>query len=229
MTRRISQADEDLYITETAEAMDEDVVAGARRQVGIHNASELENKRVLVVDFGSTFSKIGTFDTATEEFSLRYVPTIVEDLRVSLADGLGVQGRVPAARRLGAPGQSHGRVRHQAALLQRQGRPQDGHRLDGQGGERFCRRPGGPDRRRQADQQLRRGAHRGRRRMAIYEQDQPEIILQAGGVDFGGDTETQLHNARLLARYSKAATYARYGVPVIYAGNQDMPADESAR
>jgi hypothetical protein len=60
------------------------------------------------------------------------------------------------------------------------------------------------------------------RALAIYEQDQPEIILQAGGVDFGGDTETQLHNARLLARCSKAADYARYGVPVIYAGNQDV-------
>jgi len=45
---------------------------------------------------------------------------------------------------------------------------------------------------------------------------------RAGGVDFGGDTETQLHNALLLARFSKAATYARYGVPVIYAGNQDV-------
>jgi hypothetical protein len=57
---------------------------------------------------------------------------------------------------------------------------------------------------------------------AIYEQDQPEIILQAGGVDLGGDAETQLHNARLLARFSEAAAYARYGVPVIYAGNQDI-------
>jgi hypothetical protein len=56
----------------------------------------------------------------------------------------------------------------------------------------------------------------------IYEDDQPEIILQAGGVDFGGDTQTQLHNARLLAKFSKAATYARYGVPVIYAGNRDI-------
>jgi uncharacterized protein (TIGR01319 family) len=57
---------------------------------------------------------------------------------------------------------------------------------------------------------------------AIYEQDQPEMILQAGGVDFGGDTETQLHNARLLAKFSTAADYAHYGVPVIYAGNQDI-------
>jgi hypothetical protein len=58
--------------------------------------------------------------------------------------------------------------------------------------------------------------------LVIYEQDQPEIILQAGGVNLGGDTETQIHNARLLARFSKAANYARYGVPMIYAGNQDI-------
>ena len=74
--KSISHADEDLYITKTAEAMDEETLAQARRQVGIRHTAELDNKRVLVVDFGSTFSKIGTFDTATEEFSLHYVPII---------------------------------------------------------------------------------------------------------------------------------------------------------
>ncbi|MDA8219947.1 MAG: glutamate mutase L, partial [Dehalococcoidales bacterium] len=57
---------------------------------------------------------------------------------------------------------------------------------------------------------------------AIYEVDQPEIILIAGGVDEGGDTETELHNARLLSENAKFATYTKYGVPVIYAGNQDI-------
>jgi hypothetical protein len=38
--KTISRADEDLYITETAEAIDEDVLAQARRQVGISRASE---------------------------------------------------------------------------------------------------------------------------------------------------------------------------------------------
>ncbi len=56
----------------------------------------------------------------------------------------------------------------------------------------------------------------------IYRKDQPEIILIAGGTDQGGDIETQLHNARMLAEASKYATYADYGVPVIYAGNQDI-------
>lgn len=56
----------------------------------------------------------------------------------------------------------------------------------------------------------------------IYEVDQPEIILIAGGVDEGGDKKIQLHNSRMLAEGSGLATYAKYGVPVIYAGNQDI-------
>jgi hypothetical protein len=56
----------------------------------------------------------------------------------------------------------------------------------------------------------------------IYEEDQPEIILLAGGANNGGDTYTQLHNARMLARSSRFVNYTDYGVPVIYAGNQDI-------
>jgi hypothetical protein len=59
---------------------------------------------------------------------------------------------------------------------------------------------------------------------AIYENDQPEIVLLAGGTDQGGDTETQLHNARMLAEASRYGTYSEYGVPVVYAGNQDIRA-----
>jgi hypothetical protein len=59
----------------------------------------------------------------------------------------------------------------------------------------------------------------------IYETDEPEIILLTGGVDYGGDTETQIHNARLLAEQAKYGTYTQYGVPVIYAGNQDCRAE----
>jgi hypothetical protein len=44
----------------------------------------------------------------------------------------------------------------------------------------------------------------------------------AGGTDQGGDSETQLHNAQLLAEAARYAAYTDYGVPVIYAGNQDI-------
>jgi uncharacterized protein (TIGR01319 family) len=219
--KSISRADEDLYITETAEAVDEAVLARARRQVGVHTAADLEDKRVLVVDFGSTFSKIGTFDTRTEEFNLQYVPTVVEDLRVSLANGLGVQNECqqrgdwqPLARemarfdiRLPCSSAKGGLKMVTVSMVKEE---------SGFAAELAALTAGAKL----------LNSYEGRltekQAQAIYEQDQPEIILQAGGVDFGGDTETQLHNAHLLAMYAEAATYARYGVPVIFAGNQDI-------
>jgi len=219
--KSISRADEDLYITETAEAMNKDVVAQARQQVGVRSEAELSDKKVLVVDFGSTFSKIGVFDTATEEFALRYVPTITDDLRVSLADGLGVKEECeqrgdwePLARemaqfdiKLPCSSAKGGLKMITVALVKEEsGFAADLAALTA--GAKLLNSYEGTLSEEQA--------------LGIYERDQPEIILQAGGVDLGGDTETQLHNARLLAQYSRAATYARYGVPVIYAGNQDV-------
>ena len=219
--KSISQADEDLYITETAEAMDEHVLIRAQRRVGIYRPGELDDKRVLVVDFGSTFSKIGTFDTRTEEFQLRYVPTVVDDLRVSLADGLGVweacqqrgdweplaQAMAQFDIKLPCSSAKGGLKMVTVSMV----REESGFAAD------LAALTAGAKLLNSYDGMLTE-----EQAQAIYEQDQPEIILQAGGVDFGGDTETQLHNARLLARYSTAATYARYGVPVIYAGNQDI-------
>lgn len=219
--KTISRADEDLYITETAEAVDEGVVEEARRSIGIYDPDELEDKRVLVVDFGSTFSKIGIFDTKTEDFHLEYVPTIVEDLRLSLANGLGVQEACeragnwdPLARemeqfdiKLPCSSAKGGLKMVTVALTAEE----SGFAADLAALTAGAKLLGSYD-----------GKLSEKQAQAIYEKDQPEIILQAGGVDHGGDTETQLHNARLLAKYSKAATYARYGVPVIYAGNQDI-------
>jgi uncharacterized protein (TIGR01319 family) len=219
--KSISHADEDLYITETAEAMDEEVLSRARWQVGIYRPAELDDKRVLVVDFGSTFSKIGTFDTATEEFSMHYVPTIVEDLRVSLADGLNVLDECqrrgdwePLARAMSQfdiklpCSSAKGGLKMVTVSMVKE---ESGFAAD------LAALTAGAKLLNSYDGGLTEAEAR-----AIFEQDQPEIILQAGGVDFGGDTETQLHNARMLAKASRAATYARYGVPVIYAGNQDI-------
>ena len=221
--KEISRADEDLYITETAEAVDEEVVAQAQRDIGIYDPRELEDKKVLVVDFGSTFSKIGIFDTKTEDFHLEYVPTIVEDLRLSLADGLGVleaceeDGWEPLARAM-EPfdiklpcSSAKGGLKMVTVSLTAE---ESGFAADLAALTAGAKLLGSYDSKLTEEQA-----------QAIYEQDQPEIILQAGGVDHGGDAETQLHNARLLARFSRAATYARYGVPVIYAGNQDVRED----
>jgi uncharacterized protein (TIGR01319 family) len=219
--KSISYADEDLYITETAEAMDEDTLSQARRQVGIYRPAELDDKRVLVVDFGSTFSKIGTFDTRTEEFSLRYVPTIVDDLRVSLAEGLGVKEECERRGDWQPLAQAMSQFDIKLPCSSAKGglkmvtismvKEESGFAAD------LAALTAGAKLLNSYE-----GALTEAQALAIYEQDEPEIILQAGGVDFGGDTETQLHNARLLAYFSRAATYARYGVPVIYAGNQDV-------
>ena len=222
--KSISQADEDLYITETAEAMDEEVVIQARRKIGIHSQEDLEGKNVLVVDFGSTFSKIGVFNTEAEEFDLRYVPTVVEDLRMSLANGLGVleecereESWEPLARAMDEfdiklpCSSAKGGLKMVTVSLVKEESGFAAELAALTAGAKLLNTYEGMLTEEQA--------------LAIYEEDQPEIILQAGGVDFGGDTKTQLHNARLLARFSKAATYARYGVPVIYAGNQDIRAE----
>lgn len=219
--KTLSQGDEDLGITETAEAMDESVVVRARRQVGIHDEAALANLHVLVVDFGSTFSKIGIIDTATEGFTLRYVPTIVDDLRESLALGLGVMDECrgqgnwqPLAREMAKfdiklpCSSAKGGLKMVTVSMVRE---ESGFAAD------LASLTAGAKLLNSYDGKLTEKQAR-----AIYEQDQPEIILQAGGVDFGGDTETQLHNAHLLAMYASEATYARYGVPVIYAGNQDV-------
>ncbi len=222
--KNISQADEDLYITETAEAMDTDVVERAQRQMGIHSPTDLGNKRVLVVDFGSTFSKIGTFDTETEEFDLQYVPTIVEDLRVSLANGLGIKEECerrgdwePLAREMAQfdiklpCSSAKGGLKMVTVAMVKEESGFAAELASLTAGAKLLATYQGMLTEEQA--------------LAIFQDDQPEIILQAGGVDFGGDTETQLHNARLLAKFSRIASYAQYGVPVIYAGNQDIRAE----
>jgi hypothetical protein len=85
----VTRADEATYIAEDAEVeeVDEDIVAEFRKEIGV---TGLADERVLVVDFGSTYTKIGIFDTKEETFELHYKPTTIEDIRIGLADGLGV-------------------------------------------------------------------------------------------------------------------------------------------
>jgi uncharacterized protein (TIGR01319 family) len=182
----ITQADDATFIAEDAEVeeVDEQAVTQFRKEIGI---TGLADEKVLVVDFGSTFTKIGIFDTKEETFDLRYKPTTIEDIRIGLADGLGVL----EACRESADWKPLTRKMNEFAV-----------RLpcsSAKGGLKVVT--------------VARG---------IFENDQPEIILLAGGADDGGDTYTQLHNARMLARASGLATYTDYGVPIIYAGNQDV-------
>ena len=85
----VSNADDANFMGEDAEveAIDESAVRQYRKEVGI---TGLADEKILVVDFGSTFSKIGIFNTKDETFSLNYIPTTIEDLRIGMANGLGI-------------------------------------------------------------------------------------------------------------------------------------------
>ncbi len=216
----VTQADEATFISEDAEVeqVDEETVAEFRKQIGV---TGLADEKILVVDFGSTFTKIGVFDTKNETFELQYKPTTVEDIRVGLADGLGVLDACqergdwePLRRkmsefavRLPCSSAKGGLKIVTVALV----KEESGFAAELAALTAGAKLVGSYD-----------GMLTTEQARHIYEKDQPEIILMAGGTDNGGDTETQMHNARLLARSARYATYADYGVPVIYAGNQDI-------
>jgi len=215
----VSRADDDSFISEDAEVEEVTLesVNHFRNQIGIGSSV---GEKVLVVDFGSTYTKVGTLDTRDETFKLRYVPTTVDDLRYGLANGLDVLNacqergdwqpladkiseysvRLPcSSAKGGLKVATVSLVKEESGFAAELAALTAGAKLVGT-----------------YDSKLTREQARG-----IYKEDQPEIILMAGGTDFGGDTETQLHNARMLAEASKHATYTDYGVPVVYAGNQD--------
>lgn len=218
--RSISIAADQTYITETEKEEEE---ASGREDILAKHAGLIQARarRVLVVDFGSTYTKVGLFDAQTEQFSLRYVPTTVDDIRVGLANGLGV---LPTCKERGnwkpleeAMGKfdirlpcssAKGGLKMVTVALTREESGFAAELAALTAGAKLLASYDG----KLSPEEARR----------IYEIEQPEIILIAGGVDEGGDTDTQLHNARLLAENARYATYTRYGVPVIYAGNQDI-------
>ncbi|MCK4897980.1 MAG: glutamate mutase L [Anaerolineales bacterium] len=216
----VTRADEATFITEDAEVeqVDEETVSQFRKEIGV---TGLADEKILVVDFGSTFTKVGIFDTKKETFELRYKPTTVDDIRIGLADGLGVLdecresgGWKPLARKMSefavrlpcSSAKGGLKVVTVALVKEESGFATELAALTA--GAKLV------------------GSYYGmltlEQARKIYEVDQPEIILLAGGTDNGGDSYSQLHNARFLARASQYATYTDYGVPVIYAGNQDI-------
>jgi uncharacterized protein (TIGR01319 family) len=219
----IQQADDQNFITEEVEPIDQAVISEARRRMGV-SAGQLDKLKVLVVDFGSTFTKIGLFDAQTEEFSLSYVPTTPDDIRVGLADGMGVLAECETRGdwkpletamnrydvKLPCSSAKGGLKMVTVSLV----KSESGFAADLAALTAGAKLLNSYDGKLTPDQAK-----------AIYQVDQPEIILLTGGVDFGGDTATQLHNGRLLAEHAQYATYTDYGVPVIYAGNQDCRAE----
>jgi uncharacterized protein (TIGR01319 family) len=218
--KEVTRADEDTFIKEDAEVerVDDETVAEFRKKVGI---TGLADERILVVDFGSTFTKIGIFNTRDESFDLCYKPTTVDDIRIGLADGLGVLEACKAsgnwkalekkmdefAVRLPCSSAKGGLKVVTVALVEEE----SGFATELAALTAGAKLVGSYTGMLSAEQARK-----------IYEQDQPEIILVAGGTDHGGDRDTQLHNARMLARASRYVRYSDYGVPVVYSGNQDI-------
>lgn len=219
--KNVSVAADESFITET-EAMEEE---SGDQEISIKGKSiaqlRTQTKQALVVDFGSTFTKVGLFDVKSEKFGLRYVPTTVEDIRIGLANGLGVLPECKARGdwqplddtmsrfdvRLPCSSAKGGLKMVTVALTEEEsGFAADVASLTA--GAKLLASYAG----KLTPEQAR----------SIYTVDQPEIILIAGGTDDGGDSETEIHNARLLAENARYAGYAQYGVPVIYAGNQDI-------
>jgi uncharacterized protein (TIGR01319 family) len=216
----VTRADDDTFIVEDAEVeeIDDETVTRFRKQIGV---TGLADEKVLVVDFGSTYTKVGIFDTKDEVFELRYVPTTVEDIRAGLANGLGVLEACeergnwqPLAERMGEfavrlpCSSAKGGLKMVTVSLVKEESGFAAELAALTAGAKLL------------------GTYEGKltpeQARAIYEVDEPEIILLAGGTDQGGDTGTQLHNARMLAEAAKYVAYTEYGVPVIYAGNQDI-------
>lgn len=224
----ISHADDENFISDEAE--DDDITAEAveryRQEVGI---SKQITGKVLVVDFGSTYTKVGIFDPTNDSFQLTYVPTTPDDIRIGLASGMGVleqclqdSGGVPAYNwtplrtameqfdiRLPCSSAKGGLKMVTVSLSKAE---------SGFAAELAALTAGaklvGTYEGKLTPEQARN----------IFLKDGPEIVLITGGVDYGGDGETQVHNIRLLAEAAHLATYTDYGVPFIYAGNRDVRA-----
>ena len=214
----VSTANEVSHITELEEKIGDETVLSFRNQLGI---KDVRNKNILAVDFGSTYTKVATFNTSKDEVILKYVPTIVEDIRYSLADGLGVLEECQKAGNWDALhrevekydvrlpcSSAKGGLKMVTVALTKNESGFAAELASLTAGAKLVASYEGKLTPEQAN--------------TIYATDQPEIILLTGGVDEGGDADTQLHNARMLAEASSYATYARYGVPVIYSGNQDI-------
>jgi len=219
--KNISQSDDWSVLADSKDVMEEDSTQAFRKELGI---TDFENKKVLAVDFGSTYTKVAIFDTSKDEVDLRYIPTTVNDIREGLANGLRCLSECKKAGnwdplkekmdefdvKLPCSSAKGGLKMVTIASTSREsGFAADLAALTA--GAKLLNSYSG----KLTPEEARK----------IYLEDCPEIILLGGGVNDGGDSETVLHNAKNLAESAKLATYAKYGIPIIYAGNEDVTED----
>jgi uncharacterized protein (TIGR01319 family) len=216
--KNITQSDDRSAVEDSKDVIEEDSTQAFREELGI---TDFKNKKILAVDFGSTYTKVAIFDTSKDDVDLRYIPTTVNDIREGLANGLGC---LPECQKSGnwdplkkkmdefdiklpCSSAKGGLKMITVSLTAREsGFASDLAALTA--GAKLLNSYHGKLSEEDAKN--------------IYLIDQPEIILLTGGVNDGGDTKTVLHNAKILAKTAKLATYAKYGIPVIYSGNEDV-------
>jgi len=216
--KNITQSNDRSAVEDSKDVIEEDSTQAFREKLGI---TDFKNKKILAVDFGSTYTKVAIFDTSKDDVDLRYIPTTVNDIREGLANGLGC---LPECQKSGnwdplkkkmdefdiklpCSSAKGGLKMITVSLTAREsGFASDLAALTA--GAKLLNSYHGKLSEEDAKN--------------IYLIDQPEIILLTGGVNDGGDTKTVLHNAKILAKTAKLATYAKYGIPVIYSGNEDV-------
>ena len=216
--KNITQSDDRSAVEDSKDVIEEDSTQAFREELGI---TDFKNKKILAVDFGSTYTKVAIFDTSKDDVDLRYIPTTVNDIREGLANGLGCLSECQKSGnwdplkkkmdefdiKLPCSSAKGGLKMITVSLTAREsGFASDLAALTA--GAKLLNSYHGKLSEEDAKN--------------IYLIDQPEIILLTGGVNDGGDTKTVLHNAKILAKTAKLATYAKYGIPVIYSGNEDV-------
>ncbi|MBA7588827.1 hypothetical protein ES708_30896 [subsurface metagenome] len=216
--KNISQSDDWSVLADSKDVIEEDSTQAFREELSI---TDFKNKKVLAVDFGSTYTKVAIFNTSKDEVDLRYIPTTINDIREGLANGLGC---LPECKKAGnwdplkekmdefdvklpcSSAKGGLKMVTIASTSRESGFAADLAALTA--GAKLLNSYSG----KLTFDEARK----------IYLEDCPEIILLSGGVNDGGDSETVLHNARNLAESAKLATYAKYGIPIVYAGNEDV-------
>ena len=186
---------------------------------------DFKKKKVLVADFGSTFTKVVMLDTETQKIKFRYVPTVVEDLRISLANGLGILNKnlindkeklkyeiekeiKKYDLRFACSSAKGGlKIVTVSAVKSESGKASELAAL--KAGGKILNSYNGELSANEAKQ--------------IFTEDKPELVLLTGGVDKGGNQEIVIHNAKKIAEYAHLAKEysSDDGIPIVYAGTQD--------
>ena len=163
-------------------------------------------RRVLCVDFGSTFTKAVLIDPADGRMlAAASAPTTVEtdilDGYRAIRENLAAQG-FPAADEVLACSSAGGGLRLAVVGYERSVTAEAGHRVGLSAGAKVVHVAAGPMTTAQ---------------VAALRAARPDVILLVGGTD-GGNADVLLHNGSRLAK-------ARMGAPVVVAGNVEARAE----